>query len=70
LSAALQRTGAWTYVFGGLVASRDGETLAAGARLFARSENGLLPWTGRPEALKRGLIARVPPAAFEPQSAE
>jgi predicted metal-binding protein len=66
LSAALQRRGAWTYVFGGLVASQDGETLASGARLFARSENGLLPWAGRPEALKRGLIARVPPATLEP----
>ena len=66
LSAALQRSGAWTYVFGGLVASQDGEALASGARLFARSENGLLPWAGRPEALKRGLIARVPPAPSEP----
>ena len=69
-SAALQRSGAWTYVFGGLAASQDGEALAAGARLLARSENGLLPWAGRPEALKRGLIARVPPTSFEPPSAE
>jgi predicted metal-binding protein len=70
LSAALQRDGAWTYVFGGLAASQDGETLAAGARLLASSENGLLPWAGRPEPLKRGLIARVPPALLGPQSAE
>ena len=69
LSAALQRRGAWTYIFGGLRASQDGEALAAGARLFARSVDGLLPWAGRPEALKRGLIARVPPAPSEPPSA-
>ncbi len=26
--------------------------------------NGCLPWRGRPEPLKRGLIARVPPIDF------
>jgi len=25
----------------------------------------ILPWRGRPEPLKRGLIARVPPIDFE-----
>jgi predicted metal-binding protein len=65
LSAALQREGAWTYVFGGLIANQDGETLAAVARLLANSEDGLLPWAGRPEPLKRGLVARVPPALLE-----
>ena len=70
LSAALQCDGAWTYVFGELVASRDAETLAAGARLLASSANGLLPWAGRPEPLKRGLIARLPPAPLESRSVE
>jgi len=27
-----------------------------------------MPWRGRPEALKRGLIARVPPLDFTEQS--
>lgn len=62
LSAAIRCASAWTYIFGGLVAERDGETLVVGARLLAAAEDGLLPWTGRPEPLKRGLIARVPPA--------
>lgn len=65
LSAALRRDGAWTYVFGHLDADRDGPALIAGARLLSRSSDGLLPWRERPEALKRGLIARVPPLAFE-----
>jgi predicted metal-binding protein len=34
-----------------------------GARLLAAAADGLLPWRGRPEVLKRALVARLPPAA-------
>jgi len=64
LSAAMRCDGAWTYVFGGLEPERDAEALIEGAQLLARAEDGLLPWRGRPEVLKRGLIARVPPLDF------
>ena len=64
LSAALCREKAWTYVFGHLDPDNDGPALIAGARLFAESVDGLLPWRNRPEPLKRGLIARVPPLGF------
>ena len=64
LSAAMRCNGSWTYVFGGLEADRDVEALIEGARLLARSDDGLLPWHGRPDILKRGLIARVPPLDF------
>ena len=64
LSAAIRRTDAWTYVFGNLNADNDGPALIAGARLFAESADGLMPWRNRPDPLKRGLIARVPPIAF------
>lgn len=61
-SAAIRCEGAWTYVFGALDESLDGPALVAGARLLAAAPDGLLPWRGRPEALKRAVIARVPPA--------
>jgi predicted metal-binding protein len=64
LSAAMRCDGAWTYVFGGLDPERDAEALIEGAKLLARAEDGILPWRGRPEVLKRGLIARVPPTDF------
>ena len=64
LSAAIRCDNAWTYVFGGLEASRDGLTLIAGARLLAGAADGIMPWQGRPEPLKRGLIARIPPPNF------
>ena len=63
-SAAMRCNGSWTYVFGGLDVS-CAEALVAGARLLAGAADGILPWRGRPEVLKRGLIARVPPIGFE-----
>ena len=68
LSAAVRCDGAWTYVFGGLEAGTDAEALIEGARLLARAADGVMPWRGRPEVLKRGLIARVPPMDFEKES--
>lgn len=63
LSAALIRDGAWSYVFGDLTIS-SGEDLVTGARLFATSTDGLIPWRGRPDSLKRGLVARIPPLSL------
>jgi predicted metal-binding protein len=62
-SAALRCNGSWTYVFGGLDAT-CAEALVEGARMLARAGDGILPWRGRPERLKRGMVARVPPNGF------
>jgi predicted metal-binding protein len=60
LSAALASRNAWTYVFGDL-GEASAADLVAGAKLLRDSSDGLLPWRGRPDSLKRGLVARVPP---------
>src|SRR5580704_1249569 len=62
-SAAMRCNGSWTYVFGGLDIA-CGQALIDGARLLAQAADGILPWRGRPDVLKRGLIARVPPMDF------
>ena len=59
LSAAILRDGCWSYVFGELN-TQSAADLVAGATLFAESTDGFMPFRARPEALKRGLIARVP----------
>jgi len=64
LSAAVRRDGAWTYVFGNLDPATGAAALVDGAKLFANAPDGLMPWRGRPEALKRGLVARTPPFDF------
>jgi predicted metal-binding protein len=60
LSAAILRDGCWSYVFGDLTTT-SGADLVTGAKLFATSSYGLIPWRGRPDSLKRGLVARIPP---------
>lgn len=63
LSAAILRENCWSYVFGDLTID-SGPDLIAGAKLFAGSTDGLIPWRGRPDSLKRGLVARIPPLAI------
>jgi predicted metal-binding protein len=63
-SAAMRCNGSWTYIFGQLDIA-CGPTLIEGVRLLAAAPDGLLPWRGRPEPLKRGLIARMPPMDFQ-----
>ncbi|MDH6232583.1 putative metal-binding protein [Mesorhizobium soli] len=63
LSAALLRDGCWSYVFGDLT-TESGPDLITGAKLFATATDGILPWRGRPDSLKRGLVARIPPLAI------
>jgi len=62
-SAAMRCNGSWAYVFGGLDAG-CAQALIDGARLLAGAADGVMPWRGRPEPLKRGLIARIPPLGF------
>jgi predicted metal-binding protein len=57
----------WTYIFGGLDLAAA-PALIDGARLLAGAADGIMPWRGRPEPLKRGLIARVPPLDFEEET--
>jgi len=59
LSAAILREGSWSYVFGWLTEQSGGD-LVAGAELLASSQDGFMPFRARPDALKRGLIARIP----------
>ena len=62
LSAAVMRDGCWSYVFGDL-GIEDGADLVAAAMLYAGSDGSVMPWRGRPDKLKRGLVSRIPPLA-------
>ena len=53
--------GAWTYVYGDFRAETDPQAILAAARLYGRSPQGLIPWKERPTALKKGVVARLPP---------
>jgi predicted metal-binding protein len=62
--------GKWTYVYGDLPAETAAAVILAGAELFEAAPDGLIPWKLRPDALKRGVVARIPPLASPPSSAE
>jgi predicted metal-binding protein len=59
ISAAMLRQGSWSYVFGDLTEDGAGD-LVKGALLYAGAGDGFMPFRARPEALRRGLIARLP----------
>jgi predicted metal-binding protein len=68
-SVAMAAPLGWTYVFGDLTAESAGDVVLA-ARLLADAPDGLMPWRGRPEAFKRGLVARIPPPPPAKDAAE
>ena len=52
--------GKWTYVYADFAADSAADILAA-ADLYAAAPDGLIPWKARPTALKKGVVARIPP---------
>lgn len=63
-TAALQGPGKHTYLFGELAPDADSiDALLTVAGQHAEPGEGLLAWSRRPERLKSGLIARLPPLA-------
>jgi len=60
LSAALVTPGCWSYVFGDLTIENAAD-LIEGAVLMRSSQDGLMPWRGRPQCMKKGMVARIPP---------
>jgi predicted metal-binding protein len=68
-SVSISAAGAWTYVFGDLDEGSGPDVLAA-ADLLAASSDGLMPWRGRPDPFKRGMVARIPPLDSAKEAAE
>jgi predicted metal-binding protein len=61
---AVQGTSKWTYYWGDLVP--DAETavqVVVCALMHQRGTEGVLEWKARPERLKSGVLARIPPTA-------
>ncbi len=63
---AFATAGKWTYVYGDFAPDSAPGILAA-AELYAQAPDGLIPWKQRPDCLKKGVIARLPPLAQDPE---
>ncbi len=57
--------GKWTYVYGDLPPEAGVSLVLEAARLYAATTDGLIPWKLRPDAIKRGVVARIPPFSAE-----
>ncbi|MFA5949581.1 MAG: DUF1636 domain-containing protein [Hyphomicrobium sp.] len=54
----------WTYLVGDLDSVEHVNEIVAAAEAYARSDNGIVPWKERPQAFRKGVVARVPPLGF------
>ena len=54
----------WMYLIGNLEAEAHLDQIVESAVAYSRSENGIIPWKERPEAFRKGVVARVPPLGF------
>jgi predicted metal-binding protein len=54
--------GKWSYIYGDFPPESSAEMILTAAQLYADAPEGLIPWRERPDAIKRGVIARIPPA--------
>jgi len=69
-TVAFSAPGKWTYVYGDFSSETAPETILAGAALYSAAEDGLIPWKMRPDALKKGVVARLPPSLTSPSRSE
>ncbi|CAM3359818.1 DUF1636 domain-containing protein [Thalassospira profundimaris] len=60
-SVALNGSGKWGYVYGNVDPDSMVENLCELASKYAESEKGIVAWRERPDALRRNVIARIPP---------
>lgn len=52
----------WTYVYGEVDADADLDIVLEAAEKYHATEDGLIPFSERPQKLKQNTIARVPPS--------
>lgn len=57
----------YTFIFGDLQTESGATAIASFIEAYPQAKFGLVPWRERAEALRRGMIARIPPAAWSPE---
>lgn len=56
----------YTFIFGDLVGDAGASAIASFVASFAKANLGPVPWRERPQIIRRGLLARIPPAIWSP----
>jgi len=63
-TVALTGEGRWTYIYGDLDPETGVETLLTFARQYRETADGIVPWRERAEAIRKGVVARLPPLSI------
>lgn len=58
---AFAAKGKLTYLFGDLAVDGSASAVLECASQYYVKADGLLPWSERPEAMKKGILAKIPP---------
>jgi predicted metal-binding protein len=65
-TAAISGAGRYTFLFGDLDPATAAADLLAMAEACRHAPQGFVPWKARPERLRKGIIARLPPPEWSP----
>lgn len=65
-TVAVSGADGYTFVFGDLDADSGPDAIASFVQSYRLAEHGFVPWRERAEPLRRGLVARIPPAGWSP----
>lgn len=60
-TVAVASAGRWTYVYGDLDPASSARIILEGLARYAATSDGIVPWRERPEAFRKGVVARIPP---------
>jgi predicted metal-binding protein len=67
---AFAALGKITYLFGDLAVDGSASAVLECAGQYYTKDYGVLPWSERPEALKKGILARIPPLSLGTENAD
>jgi predicted metal-binding protein len=56
----------YAFIFGDLQGEAGAAAVAAFVKSYAKAHFGLVPWRERAESIRKGLVARIPPAIWSP----
>jgi predicted metal-binding protein len=65
-TVAVSSRDGYTFLFGDLDTETGTAALKSFVESYQKSDYGLVPWRERAEVLRKGMVARVPPARWSP----
>lgn len=64
-TVSLSAPGKWTYIYGDLPPDTAAPVILDALKLYAATPDGLIPWKLRVDAIRKGVVARLPPLPAE-----